>query len=168
MDHPRLDLERYVPGLLTFVSNKMSRGASRTYRELFGVGVTEWRVISLLALEPGIPHSRVSEVIGLDKALVSRVVQALLDQRYVTVKPDPNDKRSTLVTLTAAGLRLHDRIIPVALEREKLLLSTLSVADTDALIRFLHQLLASVADVNAFRPALEGKPKRKKTERRRR
>ena len=45
---PRLDLDRYVPALLTFVANKLSRSANTTYQRRFGVNVTEWRILSLL------------------------------------------------------------------------------------------------------------------------
>ena len=45
-----LDLETYVPYFLTAISNTWSRSASRLYLERFGVGVTEWRVLSQLAI----------------------------------------------------------------------------------------------------------------------
>lgn len=79
MVHKRtiLDLERYVPALLTFVSNKLAKGASATYLRMFDVGVTEWRVISMLAVEPNITANRICQVIGFDKALVSRSLQFL-------------------------------------------------------------------------------------------
>ena len=38
-----LDLERYVPALITFIANKLTHGSSSLYRKHFGVGVIEWR-----------------------------------------------------------------------------------------------------------------------------
>ena len=50
-----LDLDRYVPAFITFIANKLSNSATVFYQRNFGVNVTEWRIMSLLAIEPGIP-----------------------------------------------------------------------------------------------------------------
>ncbi len=47
-----LDLDRYVPALITFIANKLSRSATVVYQKRFRVNVTEWRILSLLAIEP--------------------------------------------------------------------------------------------------------------------
>ena len=66
-DGPLLDLDRYVPAFITFIANKLSNSATGFYQRNFGVNVTEWRIMSLLAIEPGIPASRICSVIGFDK-----------------------------------------------------------------------------------------------------
>ena len=53
-----LDLDRYVPALITFIANKLSRSATVVYQKRFGVNVTEWRILSLLAIEPEISAAR--------------------------------------------------------------------------------------------------------------
>src|SRR5207237_8073076 len=63
-DGPLLDLNRYVPAFITFIGNKLSNSATAFYQKNFGVNVTEWRIISQLAIEPGIPASRICQVIG--------------------------------------------------------------------------------------------------------
>jgi len=160
----RLNLDRYVPGLLTFVSNKLSRGASAIYRNLFGIGITEWRILSLLALEPGIPAQRICHVIGFDKALVSRTIKTLQKDRYVVVRSDVSDSRRQTITLTPAGLELHDRVIKVSLEREKLLLLDFSEKEIDILLKLLHRMHSRVDTVNSYRPKGQKpkKPQRKK------
>jgi hypothetical protein len=49
----RLDLERYVPGLVTFIANKLARSATTLYQKRFSVSVTEWRILSQLAIDLG-------------------------------------------------------------------------------------------------------------------
>ena len=70
---PTLDLDRYVPAFVTFIANKLSNSATVFYQRNFGVNVTEWRIMSLLAIEPGIPASRICNVIGFDKGPGCRV-----------------------------------------------------------------------------------------------
>ena len=160
-DGPVLDLGGYVPGLLTFLANKLSRGASALYRRHFGVGIIEWRIVSMLAIEPWIPASRVCQVIGLDKGPVSRSLALLEKRGLVEMRADGQDARRRLAALTQAGHALHDRIIAVALERERRLLSCLSPdqrAELVALLNLLHDNMDAVNRPLAVPPAKPSAP----------
>ncbi len=133
---PVLDLDRYVPGLLTWLANKLSRGASAVYRRHFDVGINDWRVIAQLAVEPRISAARICLVVGLDKAVVSRSL-AGLEARGLVAGGDAKRRR---VVLTPAGRALHDRLILVALERERRLLACLTAAERETLIDLLGRL----------------------------
>ncbi|GGC47098.1 MarR family winged helix-turn-helix transcriptional regulator [Chelatococcus reniformis] len=137
---PRLDLDRYVPALLAFLANKLAKTATTTYQRRFKVNVTEWRILSLLAIEPAIPAARICHVIGFDKGPVSRTLAALQGKGLVDVTVDPGDARRRLISLTDAGTALHDRIILVALERERRLLSCLTAEQRNTLIHLLGAL----------------------------
>ena len=82
-----LDLDRYVPALITFIANKLSRSATVLYQKRFGVNVTEWRILSLLAIEPGISAARICHVIGFDKGPVSRTLAAWRSAGWSASRP---------------------------------------------------------------------------------
>ena len=54
--------------------------------------------------------------------------------------PDPEDRRGTLITLTAAGRRLIDSVTQAHLENERRLLSALSAAEQRRLADLLRKL----------------------------
>lgn len=144
-----LDLERYVPALITFIANKLSRTASSHYQREFGVNVTEWRILSLLAVEPNISAARICHVIGFDKGPVSRTLSAMETRGLITIARDPDDARSHSIAMTPKGWKVHDGVITVALERERRLLDCLSEAERDTLITLLlriHGNLDAVTD----------------------
>ncbi|AMA60799.1 MULTISPECIES: MarR family winged helix-turn-helix transcriptional regulator [unclassified Bradyrhizobium] len=144
---PTLDLDRYVPAFVTFIANKLSNSATAFYQREFGVNVTEWRIMSLLAIEPGIPASRICQVIGFDKGPVSRTLAGLEKRGLVAIRTDPNDGRTHSISLTAKGRTTHDKVIAAALERERRLLSCLSKDEREVLIdllRRLHENLGAV------------------------
>ncbi|WFU72325.1 MULTISPECIES: MarR family transcriptional regulator [unclassified Bradyrhizobium] len=144
---PTLDLDRYVPALITFIANKLSNSATAFYQRQFGVNVTEWRIMSLLAIEPGIPASRICHVIGFDKGPVSRTLAGLEKRGLVSIRTDPNDGRTHSISLTAKGRATHDKVIVAALERERRLLSCLDKDEREVLIglvRRLHENLGAV------------------------
>lgn len=144
---PTLDLDRYVPAFVTFIANKLSNSATAFYQRQFGVNVTEWRIMSLLAIEPGIPASRICHVIGFDKGPVSRTLTGLEKRGLVSIRTDPNDGRTHSISLTAKGRATHDKVIVAALERERRLLSCLNKDEREVLIdllRRLHENLGAV------------------------
>jgi len=144
---PTLDLDRYVPAFITFIANKLSNSATAFYQRQFGVNVTEWRIMSLLAIEPGIPASRICHVIGFDKGPVSRTLAALQKRGLVSIRTAPDDGRTHSITLSARGRAAHDKVIVAALERERRLLSCLNRNEREVLIdllRRIHENLGAV------------------------
>ncbi|HEY7370558.1 MAG TPA: MarR family winged helix-turn-helix transcriptional regulator [Polyangia bacterium] len=135
-----IDLERYAPAYLTFVANKLGRGASRNYLRVFNVGVETWRCLVFLAIHGSITAQQVSQILGMDKAAVSRCFKGLQARKLITMGLDSADGRVRVATLTAAGRALHDEIRDMALERERALLSVLSETERDTLLKLLKRL----------------------------
>ncbi|MGH6707870.1 MAG: MarR family winged helix-turn-helix transcriptional regulator [Bradyrhizobium sp.] len=150
-----LDLERYIPAIVAVVANKLSRGSSAIYRRFFDISVNEWRIISLLTLEPNVTANRICQVIGFDKALVSRSLQVLEERGHIRMETDIRDQRRRTILLTKKGFDLHDKIIQIALDREKRLLSNFSAREIDALVSLLNRLHAEIPRVNAGDPTSE-------------
>jgi DNA-binding MarR family transcriptional regulator len=147
-----LNLDRYIPALLTFVSNKLANAAAAKYRAHFDIGMAEWRVLSLLAIEPDIAANRICQVIGIDKALVSRVVGKLVSQKLIVVEVDERNASRNMIRLTTAGENVHDEILKIVRAREKILLSAFSEEEIEMMVEFLHRLYKQADLVNAYEP----------------
>ncbi|MFO1114540.1 MAG: MarR family transcriptional regulator [Beijerinckiaceae bacterium] len=145
-----LDLENYAVAYLTWIANKVSSSASTIYRKRFGVGVTDWRIMALLAVEPWIPAARISEVIGFDKAVISRSLAFMQERGLVETRFHDNNFRRQFVALTREGLALHDRIVEVAREREEFLLSDLSDEERRTAIRLLAKIHARASQLTGI------------------
>jgi DNA-binding MarR family transcriptional regulator len=144
-----VDLERYVPALLTWIANKLSRGASQQYLSAFDVGIETWRCLVLLAIEPSVSAQQVSKIIGLDKASVSRCFKTMQAKELITLSLSADDGRLRIASLTQKGRELHDQIIGIAMERERAFLSVLSEAERDTLIGLLRRLHDNLPEVEA-------------------
>lgn len=144
-----LDLDNYVPAFLTFLANKLSSGASSAYRRRFGIGITDWRIMALLAIEPWIPAGRICEVIGLDKAAVSRSVRDMAALGLVETQVQECDQRRQFIALTREGVVMHDAVVGIALEREHLLVGDFSEEERRLLVSMLARMLARIPVVNA-------------------
>src|SRR5690606_42112870 len=78
MPHARLDLDRFLPYRLSVLSNAVSAAIAREYAERFRLGITEWRVMAVLGLDPGLSASEVAGRTALDKVAGSRAVARLV------------------------------------------------------------------------------------------
>lgn len=135
-----IDLSRYTPAILNRLSNQWSAASSALYRKKFKVGMSEWRLMALLASEPWSQATRVDEVIGMDKSAVSRTLRSLERRGLVTTRPNLVDPRRREMALTEEGLRLHGQIATVALARADQLLADFTVEEVDQLFVFLNRL----------------------------
>lgn len=135
-----VDLQTYTPAYFTWIANKLSGGASQAYLAAFDVGIETWRLLVLLAIEPSWSARRICEVIGMDKASVSRAFKSMQAKGLITIGLDPGDGRLRVASITPKGREVHDRIIHIALERERALLSPLTPEERGTLVRLLRKV----------------------------
>lgn len=138
-----IDLSDYVPYFLRATANKLSQASSAEYGK-FGIGLNEWSCLALLAREPHISASRISEVSGFDKAVISRSVNSLENKGLVVVELAPNHNRKKAICLSEAGRLAHDEIMAIALARQKILLTGISADERAQLLRFMRLMHANV------------------------
>lgn len=142
-----LDMNRYVPGLITHLSNKLSRGASALYRERYGIGIIEWRIIAQLGSAPGSTARAICDRTALDKSAVSRSF-VVLQERGLVAFAQGASRREQRANLTAAGRKMHERIAKLALSREERFLAPLSADERAQLVALLSRLYDNVDAVD--------------------
>ena len=130
-----IDLNTYIPSFLSTINNALSRGASQKYRDQFGIGIVEWRVMSMLAIEPNIPAVRIGEVICTDKGQVSRALLSLSDANLAVSEIVSADVRKKNWWLNTAGYAMHAQILEIALERERQLIADCDPEEIEAFLR---------------------------------
>lgn len=140
-----LDLEEFLPYRLSVLSNRISNGIARTYRERFDLGVTEWRVIAIVGRYPGVTATEVAERAAMDKVAVSRAVGRLLDAGRLERHDNHDDRRAKRLYLSAEGEAIHDAIVPAAKAFERDLLDSLDPEERRRFLRSLERL-AEAAD----------------------
>ncbi len=143
----QIDRNVYIPHFLNILNNKLSSGASDLYIKMFGIGINDWRVLSVAVRNQGCIANFIAEKMEAHKAVVSRSVQYLRDQKHVRIEPAGKEK---LIFVTPAGQRLYSDVARVALAREKLLLRGLNEEQQATLRSLLSHLLSNVPAVNAY------------------
>jgi DNA-binding MarR family transcriptional regulator len=127
---------------INWLGNRLVTTASATYGQI-GLGFLHARLLYLLQRRPDITAARISDIIGVDAAAVSRAVKALRARKLIRQAAGP--VRS--LSLTDEGRRLSGLIETIADEREQRLLRGFSAGETEQLLSLLNRMLDNMDDV---------------------
>ncbi|MGM7666792.1 MarR family winged helix-turn-helix transcriptional regulator [Microbacterium sp. A93] len=144
LDHT-IDRESFTPAYLSLVDNAHVWGGSRIYNERFGVTSPDFAILSTLSNRPGCQAVDITEQVALDKSVVSRRLQRLRDKELICWEQDGSRRR---LYLTAAGARVHDAVLPVALERAELMVHGFSAEERTQLQSFLRRMYENIPLMN--------------------
>ncbi len=136
-----LKLERFLPYRLSVLSNRISGEIATLYQERFGISVTEWRVMAVLGRYPEVSAVEVAEHTAMDKVAVSRAVNALIERGLLLRDIHSDDRRRSVLSLSADGFAIYDQIVPLARDYERRLLDSLSATEIKRFDALLDALL---------------------------
>jgi DNA-binding MarR family transcriptional regulator len=127
--------------LIGAISNLLASKGSQLYRDDFGIGLPEWRLMWVMSHETGLTVQRASRIMGIDKGATSRALAGLNRRGLVRITVDSADSRRRLIEFSDAGRKLRDRMMVVSRERERNLNAIFSEEELTtlrALLRRLH------------------------------
>ncbi len=108
---------RLAQDLLFFAYRDFTNVADKVLEEL-ELGRAHHRALHFIGRNPGITVSGLLAILRITKQSLARVLNALVDQGYVSQAPGFEDRRLRLLTLTEAGQALERRLFES--QREKL------------------------------------------------
>jgi DNA-binding MarR family transcriptional regulator len=138
--------------LLGAISNMIDAGGSRLFRRAFGIGLGEARLIYVIGYEGPLTARQASQIIGVDKGAMSRTVAALARRGFLQVTVDAADGRQRVIAFTPAGKKLHQRVMALALERERLMYAIFSSDELRTLSALLKRFRAHIPTVRTPKP----------------
>lgn len=130
--------------LICTLGNRLNVLAERNLRRALDLSVMEWRVLTILAVEPAAPPGRIVAVAGVNKAAVSRAVNSLERRGLLMREAAPNHRLRTRLFLTPAGRAVHDRGTGERLHAEDELLQGLRADEREDLARSLKHLMRNL------------------------
>ncbi len=133
-----------IADLLGQVVRRLHRGTSVALAPL-GLSRAQSRVVRLLADGP-LRMATIAEHLAVVPRTVTDLVDGVEAAGLVARHPDPEDRRSTLVALTAGGRLLLDRLEVARRESAEQAFGRLDPADRAVLLRLLRDLAVEPAE----------------------
>ena len=134
--------------LVHVLSNRVGRAFYVEIEGKFGVTLAEWRVLLTLTSEPGVSAAEITNRWAMEKMSVNRVIQRLVNRRFVTRDRDPDDARSYKLEMTTKGRELYEKIAPSVEKRDSELMAAIDSDEVDAMVRALQKIIRRAEELN--------------------
>jgi DNA-binding MarR family transcriptional regulator len=129
------------------------------------IGVPQSALNSLAVIEGAdapLTPGQISERTYTSSATMTATLDLLQRKGWTRRVPNPDDRRSLLIEITAEGQAVADRFLPGIRRIELAVLSELSAAERTTMLKLLAKVLRQAANVAAADPIpLEGRRKRR-------
>ena len=132
-------VDEYLGYLLGQANHSLFKDFDDIVREA-GLGSLEWRVLAVLESQAPISVGQLTQDVLSLQPTVTKLVQRLAAQGWVTLRDDPADQRRTLVAITAAGQKKVAPLISQAQAHETQVLAGLSATEVRRLKEQLRRL----------------------------
>jgi len=142
LQHARipLHLPSFVPFRLNRLAVAVSNYLSVIYRERFGLDIPEWRVLVTVGPERGCTAQYIAGSTRMHKTRVSRAIGHLEELGLMERNSSARDRRERQLRLSKMGRRMYQDLVPLALERERLLLTCLNKDELRGFLLALERL----------------------------
>lgn len=134
---------RFVDGYLGYLLGQANHALYKGFDGLVraaGLTSIEWRVLATLHDGQPLTISQLADEVLSKQPTVTKLVQRMGEQGWLTLQDDPADQRRTLVAVTPAGKRLVKPLVAQARRHETRVLRSLGSTEKAALRQLLEKL----------------------------
>ncbi len=132
----------FIPHRLLLLARMIDRETARDLHSDFNITAAEWRALGYICTMGSSSAAQICEAFEVDRAEVSRAVARLLDSGLIQRGEARDQGNRLILTPTAAGEALHDRIKTRRREYFEWILQDLDSAEREE----LDQVLGKIAD----------------------
>ncbi len=136
---PSLELCTFVPFRLNRLATGVSQYLAAIYQGRFGLDIPQWRVMATVGGR-ACTAQYIAASTRMHKTRVSRAIAELEARDLIERAANEQDRREREVHLTKAGRRMYTELVPLALERERTLLTCLTPGQLQGFLEGLHGL----------------------------
>ena len=139
-----LPISDFLPDRLGLAASRVVRAAEKRCLMPHGIGLAEWRVLALLNELDSTTAKTIGSISGMHKTKVSRAVAELERRALISRKPNRNDLRESILSLSGAGRALVGEIAPEAQAFSQHLWGTLDGQEQELIETALNKLVMAI------------------------
>jgi MarR family transcriptional regulator, organic hydroperoxide resistance regulator len=139
-----LHLNDFLPYLINRVGSALAVRFTQDRLAAHGLSIAMWRVLAALSNNGGQRQIDLAGFTSIDASTLSRLVTRLIRMGLVTRSRSRTNSREVVVTLSARGRAIVDRLIPAALDLEEILSAGVAKKDLEVVKRSLRKMYANM------------------------
>ncbi len=107
----------------------------------FDITIDQWLVLKTLQENDKPSQNQIAEMVFKDMASITRIIEILVQKKYIKRKFNPSDRRKFELEITKEGNDIIEDIHPLVIENRKQALKGLKVAEVKTLKTQLEKLI---------------------------
>lgn len=115
----KYDFETSVGFIVNSTAKAFQKALDVDLRKNVGVSISQWRVVAILVLQPGLTQKEIADKGGIEGATLVPVIDKMEKDGLLKRKPDPKDRRVNRIYLTPKADSLWNSMIECALRIRK-------------------------------------------------
>jgi DNA-binding MarR family transcriptional regulator len=130
--------------LIIMWAGRLARRVDAFYQETlrgYGLQYSDFSVLSILRFSGAISPKQLNTTLAITSGGLTKTIQRLEREGFVSRAPDPEDGRGTLVSLTKKGERYLEPVFKENIEAHEEIFRDLSKADRERIATALRDLL---------------------------
>ena len=137
-------LPQYWINRLSFILRKEI--SQRFKEKSFSISGEEWGMLLNLWRQDGRTPTELADLTIRDRTTVTRLIDGMVKKDLVKREIDPNDRRRSLIFLTARGESLQQELVPIAQELIQQSLNGISHEDINHIVRVMKQMAENLLE----------------------
>ncbi|PWA11482.1 MarR family winged helix-turn-helix transcriptional regulator [Flavobacterium laiguense] len=106
----------------------------------YKITIDQWLIIKAILENPGISQQDLAEMVFKDNASVTRIIELLVQSKYLERENNPNDRRKSNLTVTLEGESIIKKVHSLVLQNRKIALKGVSQEDLEITNRTLKKI----------------------------
>ena len=139
------DVRSFVTYRMARAQAKLNAQASAVLRRVSDLSLTEWRVLSLVAVAQETTAAAIARDVQMDKAQISRAVKRLIAAGHLVSEMNDDDHRQSILRPTDSGAALFNRVVSVMQRRQEWLHEGIETDDLEVFASVLDRIEAASA-----------------------
>lgn len=111
-----------------------------------GIAAMHVRVLKVIGKSNASTAIDIAGLFKRDKAQITRLVNQLIDQGFVQKAPNPDDKRSQLLTLTSAGRVLQETLRVLSDDMQNQMTRGIEAAELDTFTKVAQKMTRNLTN----------------------
>ncbi|HEC01738.1 MAG TPA: MarR family transcriptional regulator [Sphingomonadales bacterium] len=141
------NIRDWVPYQLWRLSQEAGYILEDNYSLKYNINGESWRFMAMLASSAPISAKALGAHLDMDQVQVTRALNKLLDNGYISRRTDPNDRRKVILNLSEKGAGVYGAIVDMAMNLEQKLLAEMTEKERGDFRDILKKLLGNVEKI---------------------
>jgi DNA-binding MarR family transcriptional regulator len=133
-------------GFTASTTSKKMRGLVSKSLKTYNITAEQWTVLKQLSFVSGINQKELSQRTDKDQATLTKILDLLEQNQFISRLPNPDDRRSFCIQITDEGRRLVEKVMPAIEGLYEKILKRLSNEQLDEFMTVLLQIQQNIKE----------------------